>query len=51
MPSQQLLNELQEILEQTCPRKFEKSEVAEIASDLCSLFELLAEAYTQNNEN
>ena len=49
MLSQHLLDELQEILEQTCSRKFEKSEVADIATNLCDLFELLAEAYTQNN--
>jgi len=50
MLNQQLLNELQEILEQTCSRKFKKDEVAIIAAGLCSFFELLAEASIQNNE-
>lgn len=50
MLSQELLNELREILEQTCSRKFKKVEMVKIASDLCGIFELLAEASVQKNE-
>jgi hypothetical protein len=51
MLSQYLLDELQEILEQTCSRKFEKGEVADIATNLCCLCESLAEAYGDNQKD
>lgn len=51
MLSQQLLGELHKILEKECSEIFEKSEVAKIATELCWLFELLAEASAQNNEH
>ena len=41
MLSQQLLEELQEILEQECSKKFEKNKVMRIANNLLGYFEVL----------
>ena len=44
MPTQQLLKELQEILESETDKKFSLAEIARISSNLLGLFELLAMA-------
>lgn len=51
MVSQQLQNELKEILEQMCSKKFEKSEVVKIAIDLVGFFDLLNASFKANERN